>query len=124
MAQGLTPERRVMITDEKRAFKRTRRKFAVKYKRHGVPSDGRGTSVSENISLGGVYFISLEEFKIGQLVDCMIRMPGVSGEGKWEARVVRCDKSKDRIVDTFGIAVEFVKSFGDSEKKLKKILEI
>jgi len=112
-----------MITDEKRAFKRTRREFAVKCKRRGALSAGRGTSVSENISLGGVYFVSLEEFKIGQLVDCLIRMPGISEEGKWEARVVRCEKLKNRMVDTFGIAVEFVKSFGDSEKKLKKILE-
>ncbi|MFH1552521.1 MAG: PilZ domain-containing protein, partial [Candidatus Omnitrophota bacterium] len=109
-----------MITDERRAFKRVKLKFTIKYKLHG--SAVSGTSVSENISLGGIYFISLEKFRIGQLIDCSISMPGIPEQGKWTARVVRCENVDNKMVTTFGIAAEFMKSLGDSEKNLKKIL--
>ncbi len=111
-----------MITDEKRAFKRVRRKFTVRYRPHGAPGSSGGVSASENISLGGVYFISLEKLEIGLLLDCWIKMPGIPQEGKWTARVVRCENAGDKMIDTFGIAVEFVKSFGNSGKDLEKTL--
>jgi hypothetical protein len=111
-----------MITDEKRAFKRSKRKFAVRYRPHGSGGHHAGTCFSENISLGGVYFISLDRFDIGQLLDCAIAMPGIMGEGHWTARVVRCEPVSEKMVKTYGIAVEFVESFGDSQKNLEKIL--
>jgi hypothetical protein len=110
-----------MITDDKRAFKRVKRKFTVKYKLHGSDESG-GTFVSENISLGGVYFISLVRIEIGELLDCRIDMPGVKDEGRWTARVVRCETLQGTMVETFGIAVEFVKSSGDSTKNLERVL--
>lgn len=110
-----------MITDEKRAFKRVRRKFRVRHKPHNEAGAG-GTSISENISLGGVYFISLEKFSIGQLLECSIAIPDSLQEGNWIARVVRCENLSGNITETFGVAVEFVRSSGDSEKILKKAL--
>ncbi len=86
-----------MITDEKRAFKRVRCRFTVKYKPHGLNKSGGGSSVSENISCGGFYFTSLKEFKIGELIDCCICMPETLVEGKWTARVVRCEKTKIKV---------------------------
>ena len=111
-----------MITNERRAFKRVRRKFAVNYELNDPKGSCKGSFISENISLGGVYFISFREFEIGQILDCRIKMPGVSEEGRWTARVVRCENLKDKMVNTFGVAVEFIKSFGNSEKNLKKTL--
>lgn len=110
-----------MITNEKRAFKRVKRNFHIRHKLHDG-SGPAGMSISKNISLGGVYFISLQKLNIGELLDCRIDMPGVSGEGKWMARVVRCEDLDDNLTKTFGVAVEFVESFGDSEKKLKSAL--
>ena len=111
-----------MITDDRRAFKRTNHKFTITFKLHGGFTPLHGTSFSKNISFGGVYFTSLEKIEIGQLFDCYIKMPGIPQEGKWTARVVRCENVTGNMVETFGIASEFVKSFGDSEKKLKKAL--
>jgi len=111
-----------MITDEKRAFKRVKRKFTIRYRPHGEESSAGGAAVSENISLGGVYFISLEKLEIGQVIDCWIKIPGVKDEGRWRARVVRCEDMKDRMVDTYGIAVEFISNFNGAEKYLKKAL--
>lgn len=111
-----------MILEEKRAFKRVKRKFTIRYKRQEPFSPG-GVSFSENISLGGVYFQSLSKFNIGDIIECSIKMPGVPAEGKWTARVVRCENIKEKMINTFGIAAEFIKSFGDSEKNLKKILD-
>ena len=111
-----------MITDEKRAFKRAPCRFTIHYKRHGENGSGAGVAVSENISLGGVYFTSLEEFKIGQLIDCQVEIPKVFKDSRWVARVVRCEYLENKMINTFGIAAEFVKSFGESEKNLKKIL--
>jgi len=81
--------------------------------------------MSENISRGGVYFVSFKKYKIGQALDCWIKMPGVKDEGKWNARVVRCEglDQKMKMADTYGVAVEFVKSFGSAEADLKKTLE-
>ncbi len=110
-----------MITDDRRAFKRSNCRFTITYRPHGASTGG--TSLTENISPGGVYFISLEKFQIGQLFDCSIEMPGKAGEGRWTARVVRCQNLSGGMVETFGVASEFVKAFGDSEKKLKNALK-
>ena len=111
-----------MITNERRAFKRVNCKFDVTFKPHAAPGTHAKTSVTKNISLGGVYFTSFESFDIGQLLDCSISIPKVAEEGKWLARVVRCEDLEGQVVKMYGVAVEFVKSFGDAEKNLKKIL--
>lgn len=111
-----------MILDEKRAFKRVSQKFTIKYKVHGRAKPQTGHAVSENISFGGLYFISLRKFEIGQLIDCFIEMPPIKKNSKWTARVVRCENLKDKMVDIFGVAVEFVKSFGKADKNLRKVL--
>lgn len=113
-----------MITDEKRAFKRVKKKFEVTHQVHSSGGERHGRSISENISLGGVYFTSLEKFQIGEMLDCSIRIPGLAEEGRWTARVVRCEDLPGKMVNTYGVAVEFVESFGNSEKNLKKILNI
>ena len=81
--------------------------------------------MSENISCAGFYFVSFKEYKIGQTLECWIKMPGVKNEGKWDARVVRCEElnQKMKVADTYGVAVEFVKSFDTAETDLKKTLE-
>ena len=112
-----------MITNERRAFKRVNRRFNVTFKPHADQSAHSSTSVTKNISLGGVYFTSLKKFDIGQLVDCRINIPKATEEGKWIARVVRCEDMEGHVVNTYGIAVEFVESFGNAEKDLKKSLE-
>jgi len=112
-----------MITDDRRAFKRSDHKFMVKYNLHGSDSPVSGTAVTENVSGGGAYFLSIEKLEIGQLIDCYIDMPGITERGKWKARVVRCERSGGGMLDTYGIAVEFVESFGNSEKNLKKLLD-
>ncbi len=111
-----------MITDEKRAFKRVPLKFKVRFEFCGQPGVPGGESISENISSGGVYFLSIKNMSIGQLIECKIQMPGSGGEGCWDARIVRCNSLVGRMVETFGIAAEFVKSHGDSERRLGKVL--
>lgn len=112
-----------MITDERRAFKRVPHNVLVKYKLYALPNSTVGMAVSKNISLGGVYFISLEEFKVGDLIDCRIQLPTAHKEARWMARVVRCENLKEKLVSTFGVAVEFVKSFDNSETVLKNFLD-
>lgn len=111
-----------MITDNRRAFKRVKCKFTIKYIAHESDKGCSGTSVSENISQGGVYFISLGRIDIGATIDCFIAMPNFTEQGKWTARVVRCEQEKRGMVNTFGIAAEFISPFGDSQKNLEKIL--
>jgi len=112
-----------MITDEKRAFRRSPCRLKIEYRRQGAPAGG-GRVFSENISLGGVYFISLERFEIGEVLDCRVFFRDSSDQGRWFARVVRCEKLRDKMIDTFGVAVELVRSFDGAEKKLKKLLKI
>lgn len=112
-----------MITDEKRAFKRAPCKFVIEYRAHGPETSGQsGVSVTENISLGGVYFLSLEDYAIGQLLDCQVSIPGAKTKSRWTARVVRCENIREKMVRTFGVAAEFVRSHGDSDKELEKAL--
>ncbi|MGB3057226.1 MAG: PilZ domain-containing protein, partial [Candidatus Omnitrophota bacterium] len=120
ITDGIT---QTMITNERRAFKRVNNRFNVTFKPLDDPGTNAGSSFTKNISIGGVYFTSLKKFDIGQLVDCRIGVPGAAKEGKWTGRVVRCEDLEDHVVDTYGIAVEFVKSFGNAEKDLKKALE-
>lgn len=112
-----------MITDDKRAFKRSKRKFTVEFRKHGMPDAPGGSAVTENVSLGGVYFVSLERFVIGQQLDCAIIATG-SCKGKWLTRVVRCEEMGEGMVRTFGVAVEFIRAFGSAEKDLKKVLKL
>ncbi|MFQ5952229.1 MAG: PilZ domain-containing protein [Candidatus Omnitrophota bacterium] len=112
-----------MITNERRAFKRVNKKYNVTFKPHATAGSHNSASITKNISMGGVYFTSIEKFDIGQLLDCRIKIPKAEEEGKWLARVVRCESISDQVVKTYGIAVEFVKSFGSSEKDLRKALK-
>ena len=111
-----------MITDEKRAFKRVKRKFTVRYRPRDARMGPGGTAVSDNISLGGVYFVTIEKFDIGQVLDCWIKVPGAKEEGQWTARVVRCENIRDKMVNTYGVAVEFIRHFDRAEKDLKRAL--
>jgi len=111
-----------MITDEKRAFKRANHEFVINYKTKEKDPPKKGIAVSGNISLGGVYFMSIDRFSIGELIECEIDVPRAVNKNKWAARVVRCEKIKGKIINTFGVAVEFIKVFGNSEKNLKEIL--
>ena len=116
-----------MITDEKRAFKRVNCKFTVKYRLvdpGNTAAPHSGIAISENVSLGGVYLLSLDKFEIGQLMECRVVSSEVKAEGRWKARVVRCDEIREKMIITYGVAIEFIKSFKDAEKNLKKALKI
>lgn len=110
-----------MISNEKRAFKRASHKFAVKFKKNGDTSVKTGFSVTENISLGGMYFVSLEKLDIGTLLDCEVEA-GAAGTCSYVARVVRCEELEKHMLKTFGVAVEFMKAEGDSDRRLKAVL--
>lgn len=93
----------------------------MRYKKHGAGAAVWGSSVTENVSIGGLYFTSLEKFGIGDLVDCKIEA-GTAGECSFTARVVRCGELGSHMVRTYGVAVEFVNSSGDSAQRLKTII--
>ena len=112
-----------MITEDRRAFKRSNQKFTVQYKLHSAAGPYLGAAITENISLGGIYFLSFSQFSIGQLLDCLIKTSEQDNGSRWTARVVRCEPAEKHMVNMFGVAVEFVKSFDDSEKKLKLSLK-
>ncbi len=111
-----------MITDNRRAFKRTNHKFSVRYKPHSAAGSYSGASKTENVSMGGIYFLSFSQFRIGQLLDCRLTIKENMDEARWTARVVRCESVERHMINMFGVAVEFVKSFDDSEEKLKRVL--
>ncbi|MBD3378927.1 MAG: hypothetical protein GF408_00475 [Candidatus Omnitrophica bacterium] len=111
-----------MITDDKRAFKRTRKKFTVRYSlsEKGVPEH---EAVSKNISRGGVYFETFQQFTAGDVIVCSVTPAGSrSRDSVWQARVVRCEPLSGHMIKTFGTAVEFIRPFGDSEKALQSFL--
>ena len=112
-----------MITDEKRAFKRVKKKFSVRYCERENGRASSGSAVSENISLGGVFFISIESFDIGCVLDCRIKIPGREEECVCVGRVVRCQELEDKMVKTYGVAVEFIEYLGNGKKFLKGALK-
>jgi hypothetical protein len=110
-----------MIIQERRSNKREHRKLSIRYSCPSRKNGTGGTSITENLSLGGVYFRSFEQFSPGDILDCKIFLPEENVETRWTARVVRCDRKESGMVPVFGIAAEFNRSFGPSEKILKKI---
>ena len=54
--------------------------------------------------------------------DFKISSETIPEESHWKSRVVRCEVLEKQIVNTYGVAVEFVSAFGDSEKILKQII--
>ena len=112
-----------MITDNKRAFKRAPFKFRIEYRLHGIHSENYGVSISENISLGGAYFICLHDFDIGEVLDIKISVPKSKIILNTTARVVRSENLENKIVCTFGVAVEFVDFANGSINILKTLLE-
>ena len=112
-----------MITDNKRAFKRASFKFRIEYCSHNINSANSGVSISENISLGGAYFICLHAFNIGEVLDIKILIPKSKITLNTTARVVRSENLENKIVSTFGVAVEFVDFENNSISILKSLLE-
>jgi hypothetical protein len=111
-----------MITNDRRAYKRVRHKFVVKYETCDTGDPATGTAVTENISKGGVYFLSLEKIPVGTWLYCYIDLPDITERGKWKARTVRCEEVEGGMIKTYGIAAEFQESFGKSQKNLDSIL--
>ncbi|MBD3296317.1 MAG: hypothetical protein GF392_03000, partial [Candidatus Omnitrophica bacterium] len=91
-----------MITDDRRAFKRVRHKFVVRYETCAADNPATGTAVTENISKGGVYFLSLEKIPVGTCLYCHIDLPDITERGKWKARVVRCEEVEKGMIKTYG----------------------
>lgn len=112
-----------MITRERRAYKRVKLEFDVKYCSVLPEHTISGNASTRNISCGGVYFESFTAAAIGDLMECRILAPGVIGELRFLSRVVRCEIFSAAMVLTYGIAVEFVKSFDNSDRTLRQILQ-
>lgn len=112
-----------MITNEQRAFKRSPYNFTVKYRTLKNINPKSGTATSENISLGGVYFLSIDSFDIGEEIECSIVTLASSKKMKWRSRVVRCEKINKKMINTFGVAVEFMSSVDNSDSELKRIFK-
>ncbi|MDD4957166.1 MAG: PilZ domain-containing protein [Candidatus Omnitrophica bacterium] len=111
-----------MISDEKRAFKRAGHKFTLKY-RSGTPNGtAAGLAVTENLSMGGTFFVSMDMMEIGHEVDIVILMPD-GHESKWMGRVVRCEEYGHGMVKTYGVAVEFTRAVSDAERRLRDALK-
>ncbi len=109
-----------MITEDRRAFRRVPTNITVKYAEWGSSKSLWGIAITKNISLGGVYFQSMTVIPIGHILDIRIQVPGEKREGRWKARVVRCDKVEEKMISVFGIAVEFMRDFDHSELILRE----
>jgi Tfp pilus assembly protein PilZ len=90
---------------ERRLNERKKIKLLVKC---SIKVDKKGSmSVSEDVSLGGIYFYSLTPIPIGQKVFLDLSRTGRSESFSVEARIVRCEPDSKAIVPTYGIAAEF-----------------
>ncbi len=111
-----------MISGERRAYKRSKIAFGVKYRSRQPFGIFSGSSVTRNISAGGVYFESLFELPVGCLVDCEISPPEARTELRFLARVVRCDIVNKTIAVTFGVAAEFLPNAENPDTVLRNLL--
>lgn len=111
-----------MITDERRAFKRVRLEFHIRYYSITPNVNISGDSCTSNISSGGVFFNAFAEIPIGSVIECRISIPQKTDAFRFLSRVVRCDRFSDTVVSTFGIAAEFIKSFENSDSHLRQML--
>ena len=91
---------------ERRRAARKRTKIPLYFRVKG--SQNFSMSVSEDISLGGIYFFALHPLGIGQKIYLKLNRPGRKSCLCVEARIVRCALVTGAIVPTYGIAAEFL----------------
>jgi c-di-GMP-binding flagellar brake protein YcgR len=113
-----------VISGERRSYKRVNIRFTVRYRSLAKGKNLSGTSFTNNISSGGIYFDSIEEIPIGELLDCSIHILEKPGSMRFSSRVVRCDRITGPVTSLFGIAAEFVEPFKNSDIKLRRILKL
>jgi hypothetical protein len=111
-----------MITNEKRAYSRVKMAFAISYRSFSPRENVSGNSITHNISCGGVYFETLTELFIGELLDCIIEVHEKKISLRFLSRVVRCERLVSAIFPSFGVAAEFVTPFENSDVELRKVL--
>ena len=111
-----------MITNEKRAYNRVKMAFAISYRSFSPRESLSGHSMTHNISFGGVYFETLTELVIGELLDCTIEVCGKKMSLRFLSRVVRCENLVSAMLPAFGVAAEFVTPFENSDAELRKVL--
>jgi len=111
-----------MILDEKRAFKRASCTANIQYKTVIDNKTIKGDAATRNISLGGVYFESLYHLNIGQKIE--LNFMGILMGSKifCEAVVVRLDKISGSMIETFGVAAEFIDLKNDIKKEILNII--
>lgn len=112
-----------MITDNKRAFKRIRKKIKIRYCSGSEPKI-EYSSESKNISMGGVYFVAIKKVDIGEVLICRLLDAQKNISLEVEARVVRCELLEKHMVDTFGLAAEFININSEKEKNLKNLISV
>ncbi|MFA6636294.1 MAG: PilZ domain-containing protein [Candidatus Omnitrophota bacterium] len=111
-----------MITNEKRAYNRVKMALAISYRTFSPRKSVSGNSITHNISFGGVYFETLTELLIGELLDCTIEIREKNMFLRFLSRVVRCESLVSTMLPTFGVAAEFVTPFEKSDVELRKVL--
>lgn len=111
-----------MITDERRAYKRVKLAFNLRYRSLSSGKVISGNSLTNNLSPGGIYFEAFSRITIGERLDCRIDLPGISKPLRFYSRVVRCELFASTVTPSYGIAAEFLKSFGNSDSELRRIL--
>ena len=112
-----------MITDEKRAFPRIKTKIKIKYclsKKDSIPKE----ALTENISLGGAYFVAFDSYCVGDVINCWIQLGPKEKVEQVAARVVRCESFAGKVIKTYGVAVEFSNLPRDVEKKISLLKNV
>lgn len=121
-----------MTSENKRKFKRSLSRYALKCRRWPLIADDEGIYVICNdVGAGGIMFTSVVAFKIGERLYLSLKLPGwdkFSGQTRnsetdtysTPAKVVRITDAGDNV---YRIAARFLRTTSAGQNKLLKYIE-
>ena len=95
-----------MTENGKRAFKRHEENIVLRYILYNSDDKEWHIAFTENISLGGLYFISIKKMLVGDKLNCFITLTN-KNVIKCIARIVRVETLDKNMIKTFGYGIEF-----------------
>lgn len=108
-------------SEDTRKYKRKKSAFLLKYHEPGANAP-RVTNL-QNISAGGLAFLTNDQIQIGSEVQLSVLIPSFEKPVEVEGRVVRVDNSTIKGM-TYLVAVQYTEIIGDNKKAMEEFDKI
>ena len=93
--------------------------FIVKFRRWAKESSWQSSTI-KNISVGGCYFGSMNDFSSGEILEIQVKLPAIKEPLLFKGQVKRCDRQEGGNI--YFVAVEFLEMDESKKEEFTRVM--